>query len=265
MPSAGGLAYREEGPPDGRVALLVHGYPESSYMWRGLMPALAAAGWRAIAPDLAGMGDSEPCPPGTWERQMDSLERFRQGLGIETCVPVLHDWGGLIGLPWACDHPQVVSGLVISSSGFFSDGEWHGMAQAMRTPGTGEELIAGIERDGLAAMLGQLSPGIGERAVDEYWKAFADEPRRQSQLDFYRSMDFEKFAPYEGRLAALGVPVLLVWGGQDPFAPVSGAHRFERELPDTELVVFDDAGHFVWEDEPERSAAAVTAFLARLY
>ena len=100
--------------------------------------------------------------------------------------------------------------------------------------------------------------------MDEYWKAYADDARRQSQLDFYRSMDFEKLAPYEGRLAALGVPVLLLWGGQDPFAPLAAAHRFERELPDTELVVLDDAGHFVWEDEPERSAAALAAFLARL-
>jgi len=58
--------------------------------------------------------------------------------------------------------------------------------------------------------------------------------------------------------------VLLVWGADDPFAPVAGAHRFERELPDTELALFENAGHFVWEDEPEDSAEAVTAFLARL-
>ena len=84
---------------------------------------------------------------------------------------------------------------------------------------------AGSTGDGFAAMLGQVSSGIDSRAVDEYWKAYADDARRQSQLDFYRSMDFEKLAPYEGRLAALGVPVLLVWGGQDPFAPVADAHR----------------------------------------
>ena len=262
--TAGGLAYREAGPPDGPVALLVHGYPESSHMWRDALPALAAMGWRAVAPDLAGMGDSAPDPPGTWERRVESIERFRRELAIERCVPVVHDWGGLIALAWACDHPEAVRALAISSTGFFADGRWHGMATAMREPGTGEQLVGGLERDGFAAMLGQLSSGIDAAAVDEYWKAYTDDARRQSQLDFYRSMDFEKLAPYEGRLAALGVPVLLLWGGQDPFAPLAAAHRFERELPDTELVVFDDAGHFVWEDEPERSAAGLTAFLARL-
>ncbi len=244
--------------------MLVHGYPESSHMWRHLMPVLAGAGWRAIAPDLAGMGDSEPDPPGTWERRIEALDRFRSDQGIERCVPILHDWGGLIGLAWACDHPEAVDALVISSTGFFSDGKWHGMAQAMRTPGTGEELINGLERDALGAMLGQVSSGIDDEALTEYWKAFADDTRRRGQLEFYRSMDFEKLAPYEGRLAELDVPALLVWGEEDPFAPVAGAHRFERELPGAELVVLEGAGHFVWEDEPARAAEAVSAFLARL-
>jgi haloalkane dehalogenase len=264
VPSAAGLAYREAGPPDGRVALLVHGYPESSYMWREVIPALADAGWRSLAPDLAGMGDSPPDPPGSWERHADSIERFRRELDVERCVPVLHDWGGLIGLRWVCEHPDAVEGLVISASGFFTDGKWHGFAEAMRTPGTGEELIAGITREGLAAMLGQVSSGIDEAAVAEYWKAYADETRRQGHLDFYRSMDFEKIAPYEGRLAELGVPVLLVFGNKDPFVSRAAARRFERELPDTELLLLKETGHFMWEDAPERCAEALRAFLARL-
>ena len=262
MPTAAGLAYREAGPPDGRVALLLHGYPESSYMWRDLVPVIADAGWRVLAPDLAGMGDSEPDPPGTWERHAEALERFRSELGVKRCVLVLHDWGGLIGMRFACDHPDAIDGLVISASGFFGDGKWHGMADSMRTPGTGEELVASITREGFGDLLRGLSSGMTDDALDEYWKAFADDPRRQGQLDFYRSMDFEKVEPYEGKLAALGVPALLVFGATDPFCPVSSAYRFQRELPDTELVVLPEAGHFVWEDEPERCAEAVRAFLA---
>ena len=256
------LAHREHGPEDGPVALLLHGYPESSFMWRDLMPAIADAGWRAIAPDLAGFGDSEPDPPGTWKRHVEAVERFRRELGIERCVLVVHDWGGLIGLRWACEHPEAVEALVISSTGFFADGKWHGMAQAMREPGTGEQLVDGLDRDGFGAVLRGASPGLGDDALDEYWKAFADETRRRGQLELYRSGDFEKLAGY--RLAELAVPALLVWGEKDEFAPVAGAHRFERELPDTELGVIDDAGHFVWEDAPERCAEAVTAYLNRV-
>jgi haloalkane dehalogenase len=259
---AAGLAYREAGPPDGPVALLVHGFPQSSYMWSEVMPAVAAAGWRAVAPDLAGFGDSEPDPPGTWERHVESIERLRRELGIELCVPVMHDWGGLVGLRWSCEHPEAVRGLAISSSGFFPDGKWHGMAHALRTPEVGEQTLAGLDRDAFAAVLRASSEAFSEEAIGEYWKTLADEPHRRAALELYRSGDFEKLAGY--RLAELDVPVLLVWGERDDFAPVAGAHRFQRELPDTELVVVDGAGHFVWDEAPQRCAEALTAFLGRL-
>jgi haloalkane dehalogenase len=256
------LFYREAGSADAPVVLFLHGFPASSYMWSDVMPAIAAAGWRAVAPDFAGYGDSEPDPPGTWERHMDSLERFRSELGIERCVLVVHDWGGLVGMRWACEHPGVVSALVISSTGFFPNGKWHGMAKALREPGTGEQLLAGLDRDGFAAVMRQSSTGMTDEAIAEYWKAYADETRRRGQLELYRSGDFSKLEGYD--LAALGVPTLLLWGEDDAFAPVAGAHRFQRELPDTELVVVDGARHFVWEDAPEECAAALTAFLDRV-
>jgi haloalkane dehalogenase len=259
---AAGLFFRESGPADGPVALLLHGYPESSFMWAGVMPAVGEAGWRAVAPDFAGFGDSPPDPPGTWHRHVESVERFRRELGIERCVPVVHDWGGLIGLRWACEHPEAVEALVISSTGFFPDGKWSGMAKVLKEPGTGEQVIDSLDRDGFAAVLRQQSPGMTDEALDEYWKAYTDEVRRRGQLELYRSGDFAELEQYD--LASLDVPVLLVWGEDDEFAPVAGAHRFERELPATELVVVEGARHFVWEDAPEECAAALTGFLARV-
>jgi len=259
---AAGLSYRESGPADGPVALMLHGYPQSSYMWEAVMPAVADAGWHAVAPDFAGFGDSPPDPPGTWERRVESLERFRREVGIERCVPVMHDWGGLIGLWWACEHPEAVEALVISSTGFFPEGKWHGMAKALREPGVGEQALEAIDRDGFGQVLGAQSPEMTGEALDEYWKAYADDERRRGQLEMYRSGDFAKLRRFD--LASLGVPVLLVWGEEDEFAPLAGAHRFERELQDTELVVVDGARHFVWDDAPEECAEALTAFLARV-
>ena len=259
-----GVAYREAGPEGGPAALLVHGFSESSYMWKDLLPAVADAGWRAVAPDLPGSGDSPADRPGTWERQVEALEHFRSGLGLDRVALVAHDWGGLIGLRWACDNPDAVRALVISNTGFFPDGEWHGLAQLMRTEGKGEELMENMDRDTFGAMLTQSTSAMDDRALDEYWKAFADEDRRMTHLDLYRSGDFEKLEPYEGKLADLAVPSLILWGEDDPFAPVAGAHRFHRELPDSSLVVLERAGHFVFEDEPEQTARAVVEFLDRL-
>jgi len=259
---AAGLSYREAGPAEGPVALLLHGFPESSFMWDGVMPAIANAGWRAVAPDFAGFGDSEPDPPGTWERHIESLEHFRRELGIERCVSVMHDWGGLIGMRWACEHPDAVEALVISATGFFADGKWHGMAKALKEEATGEQVMDGFNREGFEAVMRQSSSGMTDEAIGEYWKAFESDEGRQGVLELYRSGDFSKLERYD--LAGLGVPALLVWGEEDEFAPVSGAHRFERELPDTELVVVEGARHFVWEDAPEACATALTGFLGRV-
>jgi haloalkane dehalogenase len=263
MNRAGELAYREDGPLDGPAVLLVHGYPESSYMWREALPALGAAGWRALAPDLPGYGDSEPDPPGTWERHIEAIDHFLGELDPGPVALVTHDWGVLVGLRWACDHPDRVNALTISDGGFFADRRWHDLANVMRTPGDGEKLVAGYTREGLGGALSTLSPRISEQALDEYWKGFADDTRRRGHLELYRSGDFEKLEPYEGRLAQLGVPTLILWGANDRFTTVRNAERFHDEIPDSELVVFEDAGHFIWEDEPERAPAALVDFLER--
>ncbi len=262
---AGRIAYRQAVPERDRgvaPALCLHGFPETSYMWRAVLGAVADSGRRAIAPDLPGFGDTPPDPPSTWERHTEAVEAFRRDLGLERVALVVHDWGGLIGLRWACEHPQAVAALIISGTGFFPDGKWHGMARSLRTPGEGEKLVAAINQDGFTQMLGSLSAGFDTAVAAEYWKAFERPEGRQGILDLYRSGDFSKLEAYDGGLAALGVPTLLLWGANDAFAPVAGAHRLKREIPDAKLVVLEDAGHFLFADEPERAAAEVTEFLA---
>jgi haloalkane dehalogenase len=260
-----GIAYRqalpsrgEGSPPD---ALLVHGYPTSSYLWRNVLPEVAAAGYRAIAPDLPGFGDSPASLPGTWEHQVENLEQLRRSLALERVALVVHDWGGLIGLRWACDHPEAVAALVITDTGFFPDGRWHGMANTLRSEGEGEALLANVNRDLLAGFMHQVSPEMPDDAVGEFWKAYSDDERKQSQLDLYRSGDFSKLEPYRGKLAELGVPTLILWGAKDEFAPVGGGYRFKKEIPGASFVVLDDAGHFLMEDDPARVGREIREIL----
>jgi haloalkane dehalogenase len=136
------------------------------------------------------------------------------------------------------------------------------MANTLRTEGEGEQLVANVNHDLFAMALRQISPSLPDDAVDEFFKAYGDDDRRQNQLDLYRSGDFEKLERYRGKLTALGVPAKIVWGAKDEFAPIGGAYRFTKELPDAELVVLDDAGHFLMEDEPDRVAQEIRAFAA---
>jgi haloalkane dehalogenase len=260
LPRAAGLAYRETGPADGPVLLALHGYPESSYLFRHALEAAAREGWRALAPDLPGYGDSPPDRPATWERHIEAVQRFHQELDLGPVVLLGHDWGGLIGLRWACEHPEAIAGLVATSTGFFPDGKWHGLAEAMRSD-QGEELVDGMTREAFAQGLEPVCPGIGTDALDEFFKAFGDQDRRHGQLDLYRSGEFSKLEPYQGRLAALGVPALMLWGADDPFAPPAGARRLHEDIPGSELVVLEDTGHFLWEQAPERSSEELARFL----
>ena len=258
------LAFREAGDPGAPVALLLHGYPNSSYLWRDVLPAVADAGWRAVAPDLAGFGDSEPFvgEQGTWDDHVMAVDDFVAAHALAPVVLVAHDWGGLIGLRWACERPYAVRGLVISGTGFFPDGRWHGLAQGLRAEGQGEQMVASITRRTFGEVLRAASPSVSEDALDEYWKAFDGDARRRAHLALYRSGDFARLARYDGMLARLGVPTLILWGEHDDYAPVAGAHRFAREIPHAELVVLEDAGHFLQEDAPERVAREIGRFLA---
>jgi haloalkane dehalogenase len=261
----GSIAYREALPDEPSGAdpvLLLHGFPETSYMWRHLMGPIAASGRRAIAPDLSGYGDSAPDRPATWERHVEAVDRFRSGLGLDRVALVVHDWGGLIGLRWACDNPGAASAIVVASTGFFPDGRWHGMAAMLRTEGEGERLVSDLDRTGMAQMLRAVGHGFGDQAIDEYFKAFTSEDGRRGILELYRSGDFAKLEPYRGRLAELRVSILALWGDDDVFAPPAGAYRFQKEIPDTKIVVIEGAGHFVFEDEPGRCADEVVRFLA---
>jgi haloalkane dehalogenase len=261
-----GIAYREA-RPDGwdegdPVALAVHGYPTSSYLWRNVLPRLAEVGYRAVAPDLPGFGDSPADLPGTWERQVEHLERFRRAAGIERTALLVHDWGGLIGLRWACDHPEAVNALVLTDTGFFPDGRWHGIANSLKTEGEGEQVVENMNRDLFAMGVRQVSADMPDDAIDEYYKAYSDPERKQSQLDLYRSGDFSKLNAYDGKLGALGVPTLIVWGAKDQFAPVRGGYRFQKQIPNASMVVLEDADHFLMEDQPDRVAGEISAFLA---
>jgi haloalkane dehalogenase len=111
-------------------------------------------------------------------------------------------------------------------------------------------------------MLGSISSGIGPDDAREYFKAFADEPRRRGQLELYRSGEFFELEAYDGRLAALDLPFLALWGEDDPFAPVAGAQRFAREIAGARVQVLPGTGHFPYEDAPETAAQALATFLA---
>jgi len=262
----GAIAYREavpDGPETGAPVVCVHGFPESSRMWVPLIEALSAAGRRGLAPDLYGFGDSTDFGPATFENGRERFAEWIEALGLDSVALTVHDWGGFIGLSWACDHPDRVDALVVSNTGFFADGKWHGMAKLLRSE-QGEEIIGALDRDGFSALMNSNGEIFDRDDLDAYWAPFAGTANVRGQratLDFYRSMDMEKLEPWQGKLAEVAGPTLLVWGADDRFAPLAGAKRFEGEIPGAKLVAIDGAGHFVFDERPDVAVPAAVEFL----
>lgn len=109
------MHYVDEGPRDGDVIVLLHGQPSWSFLYRNLISALAARGYRVIAPDLIGYGRSDKparMEDYTYTRHRAAVEAFIVGLGETRITLAVHDWGGLIGLPILADNPRIFSRLV---------------------------------------------------------------------------------------------------------------------------------------------------------
>jgi pimeloyl-ACP methyl ester carboxylesterase len=259
------IFYREAGA--GEPILLLHGVPTSSYLWRRLLPRLAGFG-RAVAPDHYGFGrsdkpaDADYSVPG----YVRYLEGFTAALGLDRLHLIVHDFGGPFGLAFAIAHPERVRSVVLLNTVFYSDYEWHPLAKIWRTPGDGEDLMAGWTRErfgeGLRKWLAHPENVTGAD-LDAYYEPIADPAMRAAILKLYRNTTPSEHPEWEERLRRLGVPALIVWGRRDPFLPPEWAERFHRDLAGSALAILDDAGHFVQEDQPEKVAQLIEAFYAR--
>ena len=276
--TAHGLRFHtvSEGPPDGRLVLLLHGFPEFWYSWRHQLPALGACGLRAVAPDLRGYNLSDR-PRGVRAYDLDLLAgdiaALVGALGADQADLVGHDWGGAVAWHTAAHHPQRVRRLAVLSCPPPA-----ALAQALlRDPGQRrrsaymfffqlpywpERRLGGARlRDWIRSWAGR-GDVFSEEDLDRYVEAFAQPGALSAALNYYRAAFRRSFRTLRERPRPVEAPTLVLWGQTDRILGVDllrGLDRFVAGPLRVEVV--PGAGHFVQQEAPEAVSRLLCEFL----
>jgi len=243
----------------GSPTLFLHGNPDSSILWRGIIAKLKSR-FRCIAPDLPGFGHSGI--PKAFKYSLPELSQFIDDLVIALKIRdplnlVVHDFGGPYGLAWAVKHPEKIRGLAVINTIFFSDYRWHSWAKIWRTWPLGELSMATTTGWAFRTMMRKNAPRLSEEHLRETYSLF--QPRtRKMVLDLYRATDPKNYKGWEDELLQLTarVPAIVLWGDRDPYVSLAYAERFGAK----QVVHYADYGHWLPAENPEDVARRLGEF-----
>ena len=267
------LDQRPPAPAAGPDVVLLHGFPEFSYAWRRQLPALAEAGFRAIAPDLRGYGRSSKPPRvrdyGIELLAADVLDLVRRQCGGRAHL-VGHDWGGVIAWWIATHHPEAVERLVILNAPHPAAyvRELRRTDQVLRSwyvlcfqlPWLPESVI---RFSGFASLrrLFRVDARFSELEVEQYIAAFADRRSLCAAINYYRAA-FRRPSIALGHVRPIRAPTLMIWGERDRYLVPSLTRGLERWVPDLRVERLPHATHWVQHDDPQRVNELLVRFLS---
>jgi len=267
--SAGTLRYRERGRGD--PVVFVHGALVNGDLWRDVVPLLSDR-YRCITPDwplgsheIAMAPDADLSPPGLAR----IIVSFLDALGIEKATLVGNDTGGALCQFVATDHPSRVSRLVLTDCDafdIFPPRMFAYLKWSARIPGaiylTAQSMRLRSNRR-LPIAFGWLSKRrIPNEISDAYVRPItSDAGVRRDATKLLKGLDPKYTIAAAGKLAALDVPVLIAWARKDRFFPYRHAERLAQLIPNARLEPIEDSLTFVPEDQPERLAGLIGAFL----
>ena len=269
--------YRNAGPKDAPVLLLLHGFPTSSQMFRNLIPQLADK-FRVIAPDYPGYGQSESPDRSTFaytfENYTNIVDKLAVQLGVERYALYVMDYGGPVGFRLAVKHPERVTAFVVQNGNAYEEGFghpfWDGIMAYWKT-GAAKEREAIRWLTTLKATSWQYTTGFKDLSLvsPDAWtldQALLDRPgNAEIQLDLF--YDYRTNVPlypsWHEYFVKYQPPMLITWGANDEIFPASGAAPYKRHLPNAEIHMFD-TGHFALEDHGPQIGALIREFLQRV-
>jgi pimeloyl-ACP methyl ester carboxylesterase len=268
--------YREAGPANAPVVLLLHGYPTSSHMFRELIPRLATR-YRVIAPDLPGFGFTTVPQERNYKYSFDALAHtanaFVEVLGLKKYALYVFDYGAPVGFRLAVAHPERVTAIVSQNGNAYEEGlgdSWDPIRRYWATPSP--ENREALRRAVLtpAGTRWQYTEGVSDPemvAPESYTldQALMERPgNTEIQLDLFLNYasNLKLYPTFQAYFREYKPPLLAIWGKNDPFFIPPGAEAYRRDNPNATVTLLD-TGHFALETHLEEIAEAMHELLAR--
>lgn len=266
--------YREAGPQDAPVILLLHGFPTSSHMFRHLIPALADR-YHVIAPDHIGYGRSSAPSVDEFGYTFDNLAAVTQSLlshlGIDRYAMYVQDYGAPVGWRLALADPHGVRGVISQNGNAYEEGFvpdfWDPVWAYAADPDAGNEatMRAALGRDAVQwqYLHGVPDPGLIDPDAWEHDLALLGRPGvDRAQLALFADYPTNRtlYPAVHSWLRESGVPVLAVWGRNDRIFGPDGARAFRQDAPDARIELLD-GGHFLLESHLDEVTGIIRDWL----
>lgn len=269
------IFYRDAGPTNAPVIVLLHGFPSSSHMFRDLIPKLAGK-FRVVAPDYLGFGFSDQPSAKEYSYTFDNLTGLVEKLlfnhlNLTKFSIYVQDYGAPVGFRIASGYPDAIEAIVVQNGNAYAEGISNAFEPlkafwANRNTETEKPVRALLTVDTTRF---QYTHGANEPALvsPDSWtfdQHFLDRPGNDAiQLDLFYNYPsnvalYDKWHEYFRKRQPR---TLILWGQNDPFFTVEGAKAFQRDLPEAELHLLD-GGHFALEEYSQLIADEMTRFLS---
>ncbi len=259
------VVYLDGGAPGGSPVVLLHGFAADKDNWTRFSETLATAGYRVLAPDLPGHGESSRLPAHTYDipNQVDFVESFVVANGLDEVHIAGNSMGGHIAGAYAALHPARVISLGLFNAGGVTSPEPSERMQMMKETGTNPLLVESVEDFDRFLAFVFVEPPKLPKVVKQHFADRAVQNRAFNDKIYGDITGVGRLLPLEPLLPRVTAPALILWGDSDRLLHPSGAKVFAAGLADSETVILEACGHSPMIERPAETASIYVQFLDR--
>ena len=259
------------GPENGKPIILLHGFPDAWFGWQAQISALVSAGYRVIVPDQRGYNLSDK-PKGKANYHLNILSQdilgLADALNLKQFHLVGHDFGAMVSWVLAMSSPERINRMVIANVPHprvmqkfirknFSQMRKSWYTFFFRIPKLPEKIV---RRRKWKMLISAMAQGLSEEERDRYREAWEQENAITSMINWYRAMNIRSSSGSKSS-PQITVSTLILWGKMDPHLSYRMATLSLDLCDDGELIFFEEASHWVHQDEPARFNQHLIEFL----